>query len=586
MAQLQPRHPQLRRHPTKAHVGNLNLKLTATDGSGASITDTFQLQVKSGKTLGTDSSGDGKTDLLWKQDGVNGVGAYYMELRNGLAPVAGGNQGYTGWSLADASADYNGDGKTDLMWKQDGVNGAGAYYMELRDGLAAGTGQTLGYAGWSLIDTNGDYNGDGKADLMWKQDGANSYYMELRNGTAPIAGQQLGYAGWSLIDANADYDGDGKTDLMWKQDGASGAGAYYLELRNGLTPGYGSTLGYAGWSLIDTSADYNGDGKTDLLWKQDGASGAGAYYMELRNGLTAGAGSTLGYAGYSLIDANGDYNGDGKTDLMWKQDGVSGAGAYYMELRNGLTPGAGSTLGYTGWSLIDVNGDYNGDGKTDLMWKQDGVTGAGAYYMELRNGLTPDAGQTLGYAGSTYAEPKLDLSVLLSIDKPAATTVAPTRYTDFNQDGKTDLMWKQDGASGANAYYLELRNGTTPIAGGASGYTGWSLIDANGDYNGDGKTDLLWKQDGVNGAGAYYMELRNGTAPGAGQHLGYAGWSLVDASGDYNGDGKADLMWKQDGVNGAGAYYMELPERTGRRHRADPGLQRLEPDRHPRRLQR
>jgi hypothetical protein len=84
---------------------------------------------------------------------------------------------------------------------------------------------------------------------MWKQDGASTYYLELRNGTAPIAGQQLGYAGWSLIDVNADYNGNAKTDLMWKQDGVNGAGAYYMEYRNGLAAGAGSTLGYAGWSL-------------------------------------------------------------------------------------------------------------------------------------------------------------------------------------------------------------------------------------------------------------------------------------------------------------------------------------------------
>src|SRR4029077_8087258 len=68
------------------------------------------------------------------------------------------------------------------------------------------------------------------------------------------------------------------------------------------------------------------------------------------------------------------------------------------------------------------------------------------------------------------------------------------------------------------------------------------------DFNGDGKGDILWQ----NGDGTPAVWLMNGTAvastgpalpnPNAGLSVGAPTWKEIDA-GDFNGDGKADILW-------------------------------------------
>jgi hypothetical protein len=70
-----------------------------------------------------------------------------------------------------------------------------------------------------------------------------------------------------------------------------------------------------------------------------------------------------------------------------------------------------------------------------------------------------------------------------------------------------------------------LMNGTTMMATGAYGpYAGWSIVGSVGDYNGDGKTDLLWS----NTSGAASTWLMNGTAVTSMATFGpYSGWTVT-----------------------------------------------------------
>ena len=63
---------------------------------------------------------------------------------------------------------------------------------------------------------------------------------------------------------------------------------------------------------------------------------------------------------------------------------------------------------------------------------------------------------------------------------------------DFNGDGKADILWQNN--SGTPAIWL--MNGTSVTGSGvlANPGTGWHAIGA-GDFNGDGKADILWQND-------------------------------------------------------------------------------------------
>jgi VCBS repeat protein len=98
---------------------------------------------------------------------------------------------------------------------------------------------------WHLIGT-GDFNGDGKSDLLWQNsDGTPAIW--LMNGTTIIGGAALLNPGpaWQAV-GTADFNGDGKSDILfqnsstgaaaiWEMNGTSFVGAAVL------TPNLGTT---------------------------------------------------------------------------------------------------------------------------------------------------------------------------------------------------------------------------------------------------------------------------------------------------------------------------------------------------------
>src|SRR4029434_4019570 len=77
----------------------------------------------------------------------------------------------------------------------------------------------------------------------------------------------------------------------------------------------------------------------------------------------------------------GDFNGDGKADILGRDAG----GTVAVWSMNGPTITSYSTIAnvWTGWSIAGV-GDFNGDGTADILWRDAGGTVA----MWLMNGPT------------------------------------------------------------------------------------------------------------------------------------------------------------------------------------------------------
>ena len=68
---------------------------------------------------------------------------------------------------------------------------------------------------------------------------------------------------------------------------------------------------------------------------------------------------------------------------------------------------------------------------------------------------------------------------------------------DFNGDGMSDIVWRD--TSGNTSIWL-MNGATVSSAGGLGNVpTTWSIAQT-GDYNGDGKSDLLWRDTAGNTA--------------------------------------------------------------------------------------
>jgi hypothetical protein len=253
----------------------------------------------------------------------------------------------------------------------------------------------------------GDFNGDGKADILWRNASTGATAIWFMNGTSKIGGGTIPNPGavWQ-IQGVGDFNGDGKADILWRN---ATTGATQIWFMNGTTKiGGGGTSAYAGGYTATTGlqvqgvGDFNGDGKADILWRN---AVTGATQIWFMNGTTkTGGGGTSAYAGgYTAMKVQGvgDFNGDGKADILWRNTATGATSIWYMNGASKTGGGATSVSAgaYTATTGLQVKivGDYDGDGMADILWRN-AVTGATQIW--LMNGISKSGGgATSAYAG-------------------------------------------------------------------------------------------------------------------------------------------------------------------------------------------
>lgn len=224
--------------------------------------------------------GDGTADRVYVAFG-NGDGTFEVAKTVPVAPPTAG-------ATFALTADMNGDGKLDLIFADQasevGValgNGDGSFKTPP---FTTGVGGRLSSAGPMVI---GDLNLDGKPDLVIIPPptlGLNVIGVLIGNGDGTL--QPVTYyqtANLTSSVAVGDFNGDGKPDVI----GADTMGNLYLLLGNGDgTFGFTTTIPTSNINVpILAVADLNHDGKPDLVLagKIPGAS-AGGVSILLGNG--------------------------------------------------------------------------------------------------------------------------------------------------------------------------------------------------------------------------------------------------------------------------------------------------------------
>src|SRR5262249_10370466 len=178
-------------------------------------------------------------------------------------------------------------------------------------------------------------------------------------------------------------------------------------------------------------------------------------------------------------------------------------------------------------------------------------------------GTVTGGGASYSVSGThQYAHPGHEnITVTLNDDAPGTATatahstanVNSGANNDFNGDTFSDLLFQQNVNSAHPNVLVELlgNSGTTIAASNLITNTkGWPVLGA-GDFNGDGKADIVLQ----NTDGTPEIWLMNGTTvtskvtlPNAGQ-----GWHII-AADDFNGDNQPDLLFQND--NGQVGIWM------------------------------
>lgn len=273
------------------------------------------------------------------------------------------------WSLV-AAADFDGDRKADLLWRDEN----GDTELWRMDGVNIRSKARLSRVpeGWSLAAT-ADLDGDGKAEIIWR-DARGSVFVWLMT-EGQVSQHLLANLprSWDLLSAG-DFDGDGKTDLTWRNVDGSAA-TWFLD---GVRAKSALDLGTVptSWSLL-SSGDFDGDGTADLIWRDR----QGNTEMWLISGGVVRQRVGLGAmpVTWSVI-GTGDFNADGRADLLWRDL----EGSPVIWLLDGPTVLASHSFEKlaNSWS-VRATQDFDGDGRSDLFWRD--VSEASAIWF--MNGL-------------------------------------------------------------------------------------------------------------------------------------------------------------------------------------------------------
>jgi pimeloyl-ACP methyl ester carboxylesterase len=320
------------------------------------------------------------------------------------------------WAAPPVRGDFNGNGKSDLLWR----NGAtGQVYQMPMAGTAVQPGSiiyTEANPAWQIV-AIADFDGDNKADLLWRNSGTGQLYLVLLDGQA-IRNQAIIYTepnlAWQIVGCG-DFNGDGRADLLWRN---GTTGDVYVMLLNGSGVLAGSTIHNEPnpqWQ-IQAIADFDGDGKADILWRN---ASTGQVFQMLMDGAairSQGMIYTEPQADWQIVGA-ADFNGDGRADLLWRN---LTSGSVYLMFMNGSSIQGGAVV-YTeanlDWQIVSL-GDFDGDGRADILWRN---SVSGQIYQLLMDG------PSIKSRAMIYTEPNTAWTILEPTCRPqmARTSGAP-----------------------------------------------------------------------------------------------------------------------------------------------------------------
>jgi hypothetical protein len=320
-----------------------------------------------------------------------------------------------------------------------------------------------------------DFNGDGKTDLFWRSPVTNQTAVWLMDGTKLLQGSFLADVpvsnGWDDPEFG-DFNGDGKTDLFWRNSLTGENAIWLMEGDRLLEGGFIAPVKKGATAIF---GDFNNDQKTDILWHIPAEGLVSLWEMD---GVTVARTRLLQPLGETWNPKTGDFNGDRQIDLLWRNR-VNGETVIWF--LNGLEEPTAQLVPIVSYSGAFQVLDLNGDGRGDLL-DRNLLTGENWVWLASNDGFNDDP------------------VVLPGLSRDLVPVLG-----DFNGDGRTDFFWRIEGRA-SELWTVNARNGLSISA--LPGIEG-SWTASSGDFNGDGQSDLFWQNVFTGGTAVWLLNGRD-----------------------------------------------------------------------------
>ncbi|MEU9048523.1 MULTISPECIES: FG-GAP-like repeat-containing protein [unclassified Kitasatospora] len=239
--------------------------------------------------------------------------------------------------------------------------------------------------------TAGDFNGDGKKDLVAVEVSTGKLFSYPGNGTGALGSRvMIGSGGWNGMSnlAVGDLNGDGGDDIVATE---KSTGKLWVYPGNGHGVEGRIEIGSGGWNGMNNTAvgDFNGDGVADVVASENSTG-----KLFLYPGLGGALGKrveigTGGWNGMNKVVSPGDMNKDGKDDIVATE---TSTGKLWLYPGTGSGLGDRVEIGAGGWNGISdyAGADFTGDGIGDLaaVASDPGQTGKLYLYKGTGKGLS------------------------------------------------------------------------------------------------------------------------------------------------------------------------------------------------------